>query len=284
MKFILNKDTLEIENIEVVKSGSVNYYEADVEYDESWNGLAIEAVMLKKDEDAGKSVAVINNKMYIDQKLRGTYCIGFVGYKIEEEKKVYQVSTNLQKIYFDLGAGEIETENEELPTPSEWEIYIAQIQEMLKNAGGGTGGIAEETDPTVPQHVKNITEEDIENWNNKSYEGGAKEIYIGADEPTGKEVIWIDTTEEADKIPTKTSELENDSGFITEIPDIPTKVSQLENDSNFITEIPQEYAKKTDIPDVSRFITKDVTELTNYYDKDDINSLVGNIETLLGGI
>lgn len=36
-------------------------------------------------------------------------------------------------------------------------------------------------------------------------------------------------------VPTKTSELENDSGFITssDIPTIPTKTSQLENDSNF---------------------------------------------------
>ena len=31
-----------------------------------------------------------------------------------------------------------------------------------------TGGITEETDPTVPQHVKDITEENITNWNNKS--------------------------------------------------------------------------------------------------------------------
>ena len=92
MKFILNKDKLEIENIEVVKSGSVNYYEADVEYDESWNDLVIEAVMLKKEDDVGKSIAVINNKMYIDQKVRGTYyCIGFVGYKLEEEKKVKEI-------------------------------------------------------------------------------------------------------------------------------------------------------------------------------------------------
>ena len=36
-------------------------------------------------------------------------------------------------------------------------------------------------------------------------------------------------------VPTKTSELENDSGFITsnDIPTVPTKTSQLENDSNF---------------------------------------------------
>lgn len=37
--------------------------------------------------------------------------------------------------------------------------------------------------------------------------------------------------------PTKTSELENDSGFITaeDIPPVPTKTSELQNDSGFIT-------------------------------------------------
>ena len=34
------------------------------------------------------------------------------------------------------------------------------------DAGLISGGIGEETDPTVPKHVKNITEEDIKNWNN----------------------------------------------------------------------------------------------------------------------
>lgn len=33
---------------------------------------------------------------------------------------------------------------------------------------GGSGGIANETDPTIPNHIKNITEQDIENWNNKT--------------------------------------------------------------------------------------------------------------------
>lgn len=41
-------------------------------------------------------------------------------------------------------------------------------------------------------------------------------------------------------VPTKTSDLENDSGFITSAdlpkpPTVPTKISDLENDSNFIT-------------------------------------------------
>ena len=82
-------------------------------------------------------------------------------------------------------------------------------------------------------------------------------------------------------VPTKVSELENDSNYATEtyvdtaisnIPtvdlskhalksEVPTKVSQLTNDSKFITreEVPEtdlsEYAKKSDIPNVSDFIT-----------------------------
>lgn len=54
-------------------------------------------------------------------------------------------------------------------------------------------------------------------------------------------------------IPTKTSDLDNDSGFITEA-DIPTKTSDLENDSGFITEadVP---TKTSDLVNDSGFIT-----------------------------
>lgn len=48
MKFILNKDTLEVDKIAVGNSGSVNYYEAEVEYDESWNNLNIEAIIVER--------------------------------------------------------------------------------------------------------------------------------------------------------------------------------------------------------------------------------------------
>ncbi len=59
------------------------------------------------------------------------------------------------------------------------------------------------------------------------------------------------------EIPTKTSELTNDSGYITNVAlepyaktvDIPTKTSQLTNDSGFITDAALTgYAKTTDIP------------------------------------
>lgn len=53
-------------------------------------------------------------------------------------------------------------------------------------------------------------------------------------------------------IPTKTSDLTNDSGFVTSAA-VPTKTSDLTNDSGFIT--------------------KNVSDLTNYYDQTTINSM-----------
>lgn len=60
-------------------------------------------------------------------------------------------------------------------------------------------------------------------------------------------------------VPTKTSELQNDSGFITAAdipapPVVPTKVSQLENDSNFAT-VSQLPTKTSQLTNDSAFIT-----------------------------
>lgn len=64
--------------------------------------------------------------------------------------------------------------------------------------------LTNESDPTVPSYVKDITEEDITNWNNKSeFSGNYNDL---TNKPT------IPTP------PTKTSDLINDSGFITGIP------------------------------------------------------------------
>lgn len=133
-----------------------------------------------------------------------------------------------------------------------------------------------------------------------------KEANTGVD-PTSdntKWTLWIDINnvdayskaetdaklaEKADlqDVPTKTSELENDSGFLTEHQsleeyakktELPTKTSELENDSGFLTEHQslEEYAKKSELPtktsdltNDSDFITNAVNDLVNYYTKSD---------------
>ena len=63
-------------------------------------------------------------------------------------------------------------------------------------------------------------------------------------------------------IPTKTSDLTNDSGYIT-TSSLPTKTSDLTNDSGYITSssLP---TKTSDLTNDSGFITKTVNNLTNY--------------------
>jgi hypothetical protein len=138
MKFILEKDKVIIKDKDNLKSGSINYYEAQIETDENWNNLIIEARIVKKEngilQDTGKAIAVINNKIYIDKELSGTYAIGFIGYRVENEIKTYQISTNLVGLYFNKGAGELDVDNsQEIPTTSEWEQYLAQVTEFINN-------------------------------------------------------------------------------------------------------------------------------------------------------
>lgn len=133
MRFILNKDKVTLEGyFDTNVSGTIKYYEIPIEYDETWENLVIKAIIVNKDEDTGEEISVINNKFFIDKKKSGTYRVGFVGYTIENEQKVYQVSTDLVSFIIDKGAGEIEgVESHDIPTPSEWEVYIAQIQNMI---------------------------------------------------------------------------------------------------------------------------------------------------------
>lgn len=142
--------------------------------------------------------------------------------------------------------------------------YITETE--LKTFGYATeefvrsqGYLTEETDPTVPDHVKNITEEDINNWN-KEYQlpvasqttlGGIKvgnNLSIDQDGTLNAEKSTQSYTELLDKPKINNVELDgekslNDLGiqakgnYATK-EELPTKTSELENDSNFISEIP----------------------------------------------
>jgi hypothetical protein len=139
MKFIVKDEKVSVEDEKNLNSSTINYYEAEVEFDEAWNELTIEARIVKKENgmisDIGTAIAVIDNKIFIDKDVCGTYGIGFVGYTIEDEVKTFQISSNLIGIYFDKGAGEIEVSNStEVPEPTEWEQYLSQVQEFINTA------------------------------------------------------------------------------------------------------------------------------------------------------
>ena len=162
MKFILDKDKLEVQDEDEINSGSIQYYEVPVEKDSSWDNLTIEAVIAPKEGgaiifDEAVSIAVVDGKIYIDRELSGSYAIGFKGYTIENEVKTYQISTNLRGIYFDIGAGQIIPTNN-IPKPTEWEIYIAQM-EAIANRAGQSADDAEESAQTATEQAEIATEQ-----------------------------------------------------------------------------------------------------------------------------
>lgn len=278
MKFILDKDTLTIEENKFYNSGSVDYYEAEVQFDETWNDLTIEAIITKMGENKGISRSPINNKIMLDLQENGTYTVGFVGYKIENEEKIYQISTNLGVIQYNQGAGEIETENEELPTPTEWEIYIAQIQDMIDNI---------QTDYIPLRNKPKIN--NIELTGNKSlHELGIQRegnYALEEDIPTTLAELSEDSTHRTVTDIEKTT-WNNKSDFsgsyndLTDKPTIPDELKDLSDDSTHRTVTDTEKttwnnkAEVSDIPDVSSFITKDVNNLTNYTLKTNTGSLI----------
>lgn len=111
----------------------------------------------------------------------------------------------------------------------EWSKHM---WERIKAMIAGEGYISVETDPTVPQWAKQP--------NKPSY--------------TATEVGALPNTT---TIPTKTSDLTNDSGFITAA-SVPTRTSDLTNDSGFIT------ASDLDSKVVITFDEYDDTELALY--------------------
>ena len=69
---------------------------------------------------------------------------------------------------------------------------------------------------------------------------------------------FVESLKSALNVPTKTSQLQNDSGYITS-GDVPTKTSQLQNDSGYITsdDIPAIPSKLSDLSDI------DIDNITN---------------------
>lgn len=183
-------------------------------------------------------------------------------------------------------------------------IVPTKTSELINNSGF----ITNENDPTVPSYVKAISLADINNWNNKQDELvsgstiktinntsllGSGNINIGGENYTAgygiditnneisNTIVSYDDLEDLPTIPTKTSDLQNDSDYVTEselsdvafsgsyadlsnTPDIPDSTSELVNDSGFIDKNVNDltyYTKTADLGAVA--LSNDYTDLTN---------------------
>lgn len=163
-------------------------------------------------------------------------------------------------------------------------ITPTKTSELINNSGF----ITSETDPTIPSYIKSITQADITSWNNKQ-----NQLVSGVNIKTLNDESILGSGNIEIEIPTYTSgtgiditnyEISNtitSYNDLTDLPIIPTQTSELVNDSDFVTSdelsdvaFSGSYTDLSNAPDIptdtsdlindSGFIDKDVNDLTYY--------------------
>jgi len=159
------------------------------------------------------------------------------------------------------------------------DVYILDDTNDIKALVGKTALRMLDDIPATPSKgdVLVIDEElkiyDGEEW--VTISGGNDNTYTKAEIDEMVDEIDSSISALGDEIPTKTSDLENDSGYITsaDIPPIPTKTSDLENDSGFLTSTSTTI---TDIQDDVDAVENSLSEVESSVSE--LNTTVGQIQ------
>lgn len=290
MKAIITSDKLEIQDNTLYNSGSIQYYEIDVEFSSDWDGLTKYAVLVGAEKI---KLPVVANKLHVDQRTSGTYTIGFVGYTLEDDEKTYQISTNLEYIYFQTGAGEIEAnEPSDLPDPTTWETYLSEIQTIVNGAEnvnisiekiGDTTyiTITDKTGTTSVTEVLDGKDAKINGVNTLTVEGGANvsieqegsTLIISATDTTDYSAlsnkpkinnVELDGNKSLSDLgidyPVKS--VNGQTGDVTIF--VPVKLSDLSNDTGFITNL---------VDNLANYYLKSET-----YTKQEVTALINAIQ------
>ena len=149
------------------------------------------------------------------------------------------------------------------------EYMYGDTAEELDARLGGIESNVSDLDASINGHVDDdtihVTSAEKQTWDSKSnFSGSYNDL---SNKPT---------------IPSKTSQLTNDSGYLTQHQDlspyakkseVPTKTSQLTNDSGFLTSVPSEYVTETELNDKG-YITRDQSLGLHYTELEVDNLLV----------
>ncbi|MBQ5696167.1 MAG: hypothetical protein IIV48_05880 [Clostridium sp.] len=175
---------------------------------------------------------------------------------LENKPKINNIELTGNKTLNNLGiqpAGNYALESE-IPT---------KTSDLTNDSGFITGYT--ETDPTVPSHVKNITQANITSWNNKSdFSGDYNDL---SNKPT------IPT------VPTKVSAFTNDVGYLTEHQDVSGKVDKETGKGLSTNDFTTTYKNNVDSNTTARHthsnksVLDDIssTDITNWNNKSDFS-------------
>lgn len=157
-------DVVEILDDVEFREGNMNIYKLIFSMSEKLKELTSVAVFTTDKGEVHKT-AIIDKMCYIpfEALKRGMTKLGVYSYR--ENELIY--SPMPTEFFVGEGSYKEGSLTEEEFVLSDYERYLVLNQEILEEmkalASGGVVG--KEIDPTVPQHVKDIKEQDIEKWN-----------------------------------------------------------------------------------------------------------------------
>lgn len=103
-------------------------------------------------------------------------------------------------------------------------LYIKLSTGKEIDAGDiNAGSVITETDPTVPSYIKEITENDITSWNNKSEFSGSYNDLTDKPDLFSGDYEDLENKPTIPTVPTNVSAFNNDAGYLTEHQDISNK-------------------------------------------------------------
>lgn len=129
MKFLIENDTITCIDRSIVRAKSINWYIIEFLFSSEWDDLDKKMVFLNENGEAYEK-DIHENKTVLPNIDGGVYDVGVVGYKVENEKVVKRVSTNLLRLNITKSGAEI---NGEIPIDEEdWEDKVVGITEITE--------------------------------------------------------------------------------------------------------------------------------------------------------
>lgn len=245
MQIKVNPHTIQINKTIDINEGEYNIQQCQFSFSEEYTNLV--KVALFGNETNTYQVNIENDTCIIPYEVlenNGTVLLGVYGYEADGETLIKRYSPKPEYFYVEEGSYTL-AEGVTPPTPS----VIEQLQEQITENANNISTLQD----LVSDNTNAINE--INNT--------------------------IPTLATKDEIPTKTSELENDSNYAT-VSQLPTKTSDLDNDSGFITKEVDDLTNYTKASDLSAVATSgSYNDLT---DKPDLsvyatNTALGNETT-----
>lgn len=278
MEFQVNTNQVILRQQDQVESGEYNVTECNFTFSSEYDGLTKKAVFTGEDGTAYLQT-IVDNKCPIPSEIlevSQVVEIGVYAYDVENEELILRYSPEPTDFFIHEGSYK-EAQNSTPPTPSEVEQLQAQITSNKNDIEEIQGDVVD-----INQDIVDIKAEQITQNDNIQTNADNIATINGQIVTINQDIDNLETTK-ADKseIPTKTSDLINDSDFVSDSEYVHTDnnftdedEAQITTNKNDIATLQSTKADKSEIPtktsdltNDSGYITKNVDDLANYYKK-----------------